>query len=79
MAEYIQNLEYLMKAHRSEYVKVHQVFDAFDRVEYVYTAHISIAHGEPCVCTRYSYIGATPKVQYYKEYEATWDSAWELF
>ncbi len=68
-----------LKSHLHQYVKTHVAYDLLDRVEYVYTAANEAAHGAPCVITRYAYVGNTTRVAYMREYEGTWDVAWEAF
>lgn len=68
-----------MKSHKNEYVKTKSLYDIQGRVEYIYQADVDIKDGGPCVCTQYSYVGATSVVDYSKEYEAVWLAAWETF
>ena len=62
-----------------ELVKQHIEYDGSSRTEYVYTARADAANGSPCSVVRYSYVLATPRVEFMKEYTSTWNSAWDLF
>lgn len=78
-SDVINNKSASLKSILNEYSKSKQFFDGSDRLEYLYTAHIEAVTGTPCVVVRYSYVGATAKVDYVKEYEGTWDISWETF
>lgn len=69
----------LIKTALSEYVKVHQEYDINGRVEYIYEAKQEAVNGDPCVVTRYAYNGTTSDIVFFKEYDGTWNSAWEVF
>lgn len=69
----------LIKTSLNEYTKCHQEFDSQSRLEYLYTAGVQAQTGDPCMVTRYSYVGGTSYVSYMKEYEGTWNESWETF
>ena len=62
-----------------EFVKQHIEYDGSNRPEYVYTVRADAEDGTPCSVVRYSYVGATSRIVFMKEYSSTWDSAWDLF
>ncbi len=75
----INNKSAVLKSTMNEYSKSKQFFDGSDRLEYLYTAPMDAVTGTPCNVVRYSYVGATAKVDYVAEYEGTWDVSWETF
>lgn len=62
-----------------EFVKQYITYDGTNRVEYVYTARANAKNGEPCSVVRYAYVGLTANVSFMKEYDSTWNSAWDAF
>ena len=66
----------LTQAH--ELVKSHTEYDGNDRVEYVYTASTNAVNGAPCSAVKYSYVGATSRIENMREFNTTWNSAWDL-
>lgn len=79
MADLINNNTSLIKTQLNGFTKQKQVLDGSNRLEYLYTAGIEAVNGAPCLVTRYSYIGSTAYVDYTKEYEGVWQTAWETF
>jgi len=68
----------MISTHLLEAVKTYSAFDAFDRLEYFYTAHVDAANGDTCLVTQYAYDGVSTRVQKTKESKSTWNSAWEI-
>ena len=68
-----------LKSHTNELTKVHNAYDASNRIEYTYTATDDALDGGPCLCTRFSYDGVSSRIVYAKEYNATWTASWEIF
>lgn len=78
MNQVITNKSGQLKTHLSEYVKTYQEFDVNGRVTKTITARHDAVHGEVAVCTAYSYVGTTTRINFMLEYEVLWDSAWDL-
>ena len=68
----------MMITHAKEMVKMHLIYDMLNRMEQVYTAYNSTAHGGPCIKTTYAYDGVTVRITGMKEESAIWDSAWDI-
>lgn len=68
-----------LRTQANSLVKQRCFYDAFSRLEYVYTVRADATNGTPCSVVRYGYDGVTPKVIYMKEYAGEWDGAWDLF
>lgn len=79
MADVINNKTAIIKTALNEYTKSYQVLDGQLRLEYLYEAGTHAKHGDACMVTRYSYYGSSSNVEYVKEYESTWDIAFEKF
>jgi len=69
----------IIKTALNEYTKSKQIFDGSGRLEYLYVAGIQAKNNDPCIVTRYTYIGATSNVDYVKEYEGKWLTSFETF
>ena len=79
MADVINDTTSQIKTSLNGYTKQKQALDSSSRLEYLYTAGVQARNGDPCLVTRYSYIGSTSYVDYTKEYEGVWLSVWETF
>lgn len=75
----INNRTALLKSHQHEYVKSHAEYDAYGRLTTIHHTTSTAKDGDPTVVTQYAYVGTTGQVSYMKEYEGTWEIAWELF
>ena len=62
-----------------EFVKQHIEYDASARPEYVYTVRADAVNGTPCSVVRYAYVGATSRIEFMREYSASWNTAWDVF
>ena len=69
----------LIGGHLTDPVKTYSAYDGLGRLEYVYTAKAEALDADPCMVTRYAYIGTTTRVLFMKEYVAAWDVSWEAF
>ena len=61
-----------------ELVKQHIAYDGSDRMEYVYEARAAAGNGDKCLGTQYAYDGSSTRVTGVREFEATWDSSWDI-
>lgn len=63
----------------TQLMKRYFVYDANDRVQYVYEAVTEAGHGDSCILSTYEYTTPTSfKVAKMKEDVASWDSAWDV-
>lgn len=69
----------MLTSQAHEFQKQYITYDAYSRPEYVYTAVVNAIDGAPCSVVRYAYSGTTTNAVYMKEYESTWQTAWEQF
>ena len=68
-----------LKTQTHELVKQHTEFDGSNRVEYVYTVRADATEATPCSVVRYSYVGASSRIIFMKEFVSTWQIAWDVF
>lgn len=61
-----------------EGVKTHSAYDGSSRLTEFYVAPVAAQAGDPCLCTRYSYVGASNLVENSKDEKATWDASWDI-
>lgn len=70
----------LLKSHASEQVKQHIVYDAQERVKFVFTAYINAVQGTPCECTEYVYrdiSSSQVKDRQERVYNTGWQENWD--
>lgn len=67
-----------LQAYLQEAVKTHSVYDGSSRLTDFYVAPSQTQHGETCLRTRYTYVGATNLVENSVDQESTWNSAWDI-
>lgn len=79
MSDVVNNKSWLIKSHLAEYVKSYAEYDGFGRLVKLHQTDNDAKNGDPTVVTEYAYVGSSTNVTYMREYEGTWQTAWELF
>lgn len=72
------DVDIFLQSLNSNAVKSKSFYDGSNRVITRYETVTNAVHGQPCLRTDYTYVGATPNVDASKESMATWDSAWDI-
>ncbi len=68
----------LLKTQSNEQVKQHIVVDSQGRPQFVFTAYIGAAEGDPCTVDEYVYINATSsQIIGRQERVYAWKAAWD--
>jgi hypothetical protein len=75
----VKNKTSLLKSHQLEQAKQHIVYDAQARPQFIFTADINCAAGDPCLVTEYVYRNATStdiicRQERIYAWKASWDS-----
>ena len=63
---------------RAEALKSHSEYDVDGRLIELYEAVVWASDGEECLLTKYSYSGASTRVENTREFKATWDETWDI-
>ncbi len=66
-----------IKTHLEEPTKTFIEYDANDRPVRVITARNDAPAGEIALCTEYSYITGSSRVEFQIEYHVNWQAAWD--
>ena len=62
----------------SQAMKTHSTYDVRDRMTHYYEAPVDASDGEPCLLTRYQYIGDSVNMYGSIEELSSWDDTWDF-
>jgi hypothetical protein len=70
--------DYKIQGHAESATKSKSFYDGSNRLSFFVVAEKAAKNGDPCVVTKYTYIGATARVDASIEYIHQWNSAWDV-
>lgn len=67
----------LIESHGKDATKTKSFYDGSNRLSFYVVALRDAANGARCLVTKYTYVGATSRVDLSREYFGVWSSAWD--